>query len=1094
VEMPRAFGHADAYRVVSELGRGGFATVYKAYQASLDRDVAIKVLRPEIVQDEKGLERFQREARVAARLSAHPNIVTIYDYGEQAGRAYLVLEYIDGMTLERRLLEPISVIEIEEVTRAVASALDYAHSHQFVHRDVKPSNILLGSDGRIFLSDFGIAKLIDAVTSATGGVLGTVEYMAPEQITGGTVDARSDVYAFGTMVYHMFAGRPPFDGSFTTVLYKHVHEPPPPLVTVGSAVSPAVEPIVRKALAKIPSERYISAGEFAKELARALRPAILLERAHVAYAQNELDQAELLTSELLAETALDAGGHYVSGRVQHFRQAIQVARLLESGDWEGALGEIDRLRLRETDDAAVVELVRRADQLRELETARVQAEQRLAERQRLEQEARGRAEAEAQARAARQQLEEEARRRAEAEAQAHAEYEQLEREVRIRAEEEARAQADYERLQQQVQPRPESQATRRARPSDPEDTLDLQTEEGSVGARQRRGPAGPVHTGRASGVGSAFVEIPIPASQATPPAGQPRTRTAKPGRRILWLGLLILGLLGAGALIGTRLLGRDTVGLVAEPAVSTVPIVSESTAVIPLAPTATVPQAAVSTLPAPPSTTPQQTAASQPPVAPPTALAASTSAPPLGAVPPPGRSAVALAPPLSNPRYLHTATRLDDGKILVVGGRSGGDALDTAELYDPSTNIWISTAKMATARYRHTATLLPDGSIVVTGGQSGDGSFLDTAERYDPLTNSWASAGRMGAARATHTTTLLDDGRLLVAGGYNTRQFHNAAELYEPATNTWNPAAAMTDVHSGHTATLLPNGQVMVAGGFGTTSQATAEQYDASSNRWTSAGSMQEGRLDHTATLLANGTVLVAGGVNSHAGGTYLATAEIYDPAAKTWAAAAPMAGPRSGHTAGMLPSGQVLIAGGRDASSSLSSSERYDPTANAWGPAGTLAAARWLPASALLPDGRILLTGGRVGNGSLAFVEQYDPGLNDWAGQGQSITLSLTSQNGSGITGTATLTNMGGGKLRVEMHANGAGAGPHPAHIHQGSCTQLNPAPSFPLANVVDGNSVSDVDASLQQVTSAPHAIHMHKSPEEMPIYVACADTQVPG
>ena len=217
MEMPRAFGHDDAYRVVSELGRGGFATVYKAYQASLDRDVAIKVLRPEIVQDEKAIERFQREARVAARLSAHPNIVTIYDYGEQAGRAYLVLEYIDGMTLERRLLQPISAIEIEEVTRAVASALDYAHSHQFVHRDVKPSNILLGSDGRIFLSDFGIAKLIDAVTSATGGVLGTVEYMAPEQITGGVVDARSDVYAFGTMVYHMFAGRPPFDGSFTTV-------------------------------------------------------------------------------------------------------------------------------------------------------------------------------------------------------------------------------------------------------------------------------------------------------------------------------------------------------------------------------------------------------------------------------------------------------------------------------------------------------------------------------------------------------------------------------------------------------------------------------------------------------------------------------------------------------------------------------------------------------------------------------------------------------------------------------------------------------------------------------------------------------------
>ena len=222
-----------------------------------------------------------------------------------------MLEYIDGITLERRLFQPISATEIEQITRAVASALDYAHAHHLVHRDVKPSNILLGIDGRIFLSDFGIAKLIDAVTSATGGVLGTVEYMAPEQITGAAIDARCDVYAFGSMVYHMFAGRPPFDGSFTTVLYKHVHEPPPPLVSAGLPMPPAVEPVVRKALAKNPVERHTSAGEFATELARALRPAILLERAQAAFAQNELDQAEMLTSELLVETANDPGERYV---------------------------------------------------------------------------------------------------------------------------------------------------------------------------------------------------------------------------------------------------------------------------------------------------------------------------------------------------------------------------------------------------------------------------------------------------------------------------------------------------------------------------------------------------------------------------------------------------------------------------------------------------------------------------------------------------------------------------------------------------------------------------------------------------------------
>jgi hypothetical protein len=206
------------------------------------------------------------------------------------------------------------------------------------------------------------------------------------------------------------------------------------------------------------------------------------------------------------------------------------------------------------------------------------------------------------------------------------------------------------------------------------------------------------------------------------------------------------------------------------------------------------------------------------------------------------------------------------------------------------------------------------------------------------------------------------------------------------------------------------------------------------------------------------------------------------------------MSSPHSGHTAEALPDGKVVVAGGRDATTSLSSAERYDPETNTWSPAGTLAAARWLPASALLPDGRVLLTGGRVGNSSLAFVEHYDPETNDWTGQGQTITLNLTSQNNSGITGTATLTTIGGGRLRVEMHANGATAGPYPAHIHEGSCAQLNPAPRFPLTNLVNGLSLTDLATSLQQVTSAPHAIHMHKSPQEMAIYVACADTVIPS
>src|SRR5215204_5290627 len=135
MEMPRSFGPHDAYRVIEEIGKGGFATVYKAYHDTLDRYVAIRVLRPEILGDEQGRERFIREARIAARLGGHPNIVTIYDYGEQDGLAYLILEYIEGTTLQKRLAQTISVAEIERVVDGVSSALDFAHAHQLVHRD-----------------------------------------------------------------------------------------------------------------------------------------------------------------------------------------------------------------------------------------------------------------------------------------------------------------------------------------------------------------------------------------------------------------------------------------------------------------------------------------------------------------------------------------------------------------------------------------------------------------------------------------------------------------------------------------------------------------------------------------------------------------------------------------------------------------------------------------------------------------------------------------------------------------------------------------------------------------------------------------------
>jgi N-acetylneuraminic acid mutarotase len=239
----------------------------------------------------------------------------------------------------------------------------------------------------------------------------------------------------------------------------------------------------------------------------------------------------------------------------------------------------------------------------------------------------------------------------------------------------------------------------------------------------------------------------------------------------------------------------------------------------------------------------------------------------------------------------------------------------------------------------------------------------------------------MVTVRSFHTATLLADGRVLIIGGLSGTTPLATAELYDPSEDRWAPAAAMGETHSGgHTATRLSDGQVLIVGGFGTRSQTEAERYDPTTDHWAAAGALADGRFGHTATLLADDRVLVTGGLNSARGGTYLATAELYDPAAGSWALAAGMASIRSGHTATRLPDGQVLVAGGRDASGPLPHAERYAPMGNRWAPAGALDEARWLHTATLLPSGRVLVVGGRdTSNGPVADAEQYEPATDSW-------------------------------------------------------------------------------------------------------------------
>jgi serine/threonine protein kinase/Tol biopolymer transport system component len=262
------------YDIVEEIGRGGMAVVYRAYQHSLNRHVAIKVLAPQLSFDQQFVERFQREARAAAKLQ-HPNIVVIHDVAHEQGIYFLVMELLEGRTL-KQLIEQKGSLSPERSARIVgqlASALDYAHQQGFVHRDIKPANIFVAREDRTTLADFGIAKAASETQhlTRTGMLIGTPEYMSPEQAEGGEVDYRTDLYALGVVLYQMLAGRVPFQSTTPhATLHAVIYEPPPPLRQLRPGLSPAVESVAMKSIAKQPAHRYQDGSEMVSALRAAL--------------------------------------------------------------------------------------------------------------------------------------------------------------------------------------------------------------------------------------------------------------------------------------------------------------------------------------------------------------------------------------------------------------------------------------------------------------------------------------------------------------------------------------------------------------------------------------------------------------------------------------------------------------------------------------------------------------------------------------------------------------------------------------------------------------------------------------------------------
>src|SRR3954454_22138904 len=261
------------YEIQRRIGSGGMADVYSADDSQLGRDVAIKLLHRRFARDQEFVERFRREASAAAALQ-HPNVVSVFDRGEYDGTYYIAMEFLPGKTLKDVIREeaPLEQLRTIDYGIQILQAAAFAHRRGVIHRDFKPHNVIVGPDGRLKVTDFGIARAGASEMTETGSIMGTAQYLSPEQAQGQRVGAQSDLYSIGVIVYEMLSGRVPFAGdSAVSIALKHVGEQPPRLADLRRDVHPRLEQAVGRALLKDPAQRYASADEFIGALKEARR-------------------------------------------------------------------------------------------------------------------------------------------------------------------------------------------------------------------------------------------------------------------------------------------------------------------------------------------------------------------------------------------------------------------------------------------------------------------------------------------------------------------------------------------------------------------------------------------------------------------------------------------------------------------------------------------------------------------------------------------------------------------------------------------------------------------------------------------------------